>query len=81
FAPIVAGVGTMPYRTFVIFNVVGGLLWAIGVTMLGFMLGELVPDIDAYLLPIIAVIILISIVPIGLEWRKTRRRKISTSDR
>lgn len=77
FAPIVAGVGTMTYRTFVTYNVLGGLLWAIGVTMLGFLLGELIPDIDTFLLPIIAVIILISVIPIGLEWRKARRSKAS----
>lgn len=75
FAPIVAGVGTMPYRTFVSYNVVGGLLWAIGVTMLGFLLGGIIPDIDTYLLPIIAVIILLSVAPIGLEWWKSRRRR------
>ena len=75
FAPIVAGVGTMPYRTFVSYNVVGGLLWAIGVTMLGFLLGGIIPDIDTYLLPIIAVIVLMSVAPIGLEWWKSRRRR------
>lgn len=75
FAPIVAGVGTMTYRTFVTYNVLGGFLWAIGVTMLGFLLGELIPDIDRYLLPIIAVIIAISVIPIGREWWKARRSK------
>ncbi|MDP3985001.1 MAG: DedA family protein [Acidimicrobiia bacterium] len=73
FAPIVAGVGTMPYRTFVTFNVVGGLLWAAGVTLLGYTLGELIPDIDTYLLPIVAVIVVISVIPIGLEWVRSRR--------
>lgn len=75
FAPIVAGVGTMPYRTFVSYNVIGGLLWAVGVTMLGFVLGGIVPNIDAYLFPIIVVIILISVTPIGLEWWRSRRRR------
>lgn len=75
FAPIVAGVGTMTYRTFVTYNVLGGFLWAIGVTMVGFLLGELIPDIDTYLLPIIAVIIVISVIPIGLEWWRARRSK------
>lgn len=80
FAPIVAGVGTMKYRTFVTYNVIGGLLWAVGVTLLGYMLGELIPDIDAYLLPIIAVIIALSLIPIALEWRKSRKRRAVSFD-
>ena len=72
FAPIVAGVGRMPYRTFVTFNVVGGLLWGVGVTMAGYLLGEVI-DIDKYLLPVIAVIVLASVVPVLLEVRKARK--------
>jgi membrane-associated protein len=81
FAPILAGVGTMRYRTFVTFNLIGGLLWAVGVTMLGYLLGGLIPDIDAYLLPIVAVIVLLSVIPIGLEWWKSRRRKAAEVSR
>jgi membrane-associated protein len=77
FAPILAGVGRMPYRTFVTFNVLGGLLWAVGVTLLGYALGEMIPDIDTYLLPIIAVIIALSLIPIVLEWRRNRKPKTS----
>ena len=73
FAPILAGVGEMPYRTFVTFNVIGGLLWAVGVTSIGYILGESVPDIDKYLLPIIAVIVLLSVLPVGLEILRNRR--------
>ena len=77
FAPILAGVGGMPYRTFLSFNVIGGLLWAVGVTLLGFWLGNLIPDIDRYLLPIIVLIIAISFIPMALEWRKRRREPAS----
>jgi len=80
FAPIVAGVGTMRYRTFVTYNVIGGLLWGVGVTLLGYMLGELIPDIDTYLLPIIVVIILLSVIPIGLELWKSRKRRTVSAD-
>jgi membrane-associated protein len=73
FAPILAGVGRMRYRTFVTYTVIGGLLWAVGVTLLGYWLGNLIPDIDAYLLPIVAVIIALSFVPIGLEFLRRRR--------
>ncbi|MGH2659867.1 MAG: DedA family protein, partial [Actinomycetota bacterium] len=74
FAPILAGVGSMRYRTFVTFNVLGGLLWAVGVTMLGYLLGESIPDIDRYLLPIIALIVLLSVAPIAIEFLRSRRR-------
>jgi membrane-associated protein len=72
FAPIVAGVGRMEYRTFVTYNVVGGLLWGVGITTLGYLLGEAV-DIDKYLLPVIAVIVLVSVIPVLLELRKAKR--------
>ena len=74
FAPVVAGVGQMEYRKFVTYNVVGGILWGSGVTAAGYVLGESIPDIDRWLLPIIGVIVMISFIPIGLEllkmWRK-----------
>ena len=73
FAPIVAGVGTMPYRVFVTYNLVGALLWAVGVTTLGYVLGESIPDIDKYLLPVIAGIIFLSILPIAFEILRNRK--------
>ncbi|HEY3238522.1 MAG TPA: VTT domain-containing protein, partial [Acidimicrobiia bacterium] len=75
FAPILAGVGGMRYRTFVTFNVLGGLLWAVGVTSLGYVLGESIPDIDRYLYPIIGLIILLSVFPIALEVLRARRAR------
>ncbi|HVM06005.1 MAG TPA: VTT domain-containing protein [Acidimicrobiales bacterium] len=72
FAPIVAGAGEMRYRTFVTYNVLGGLLWGVGVTLLGFALGEAI-DIDRYLLPVIAVIVAFSLVPVLLEVRRARQ--------
>jgi membrane-associated protein len=73
FAPILAGVGDMQYRTFVTFNVLGGLLWAVGVTSLGYILGESIPDIDKYLLPVIALIVLLSVLPVAIEILRSRR--------
>jgi membrane-associated protein len=73
FAPILAGVGTMPYRVFVTYNVVGALLWAVGVTTLGYILGESIPDIDKYLLPVIAGIVFLSVLPIAFEILRNRR--------
>lgn len=75
FAPILAGVGNMRYRTFITFNVIGGFCWAIGVTSAGYVLGATVPDIDRYLLPIIAFIIFISLAPVAFEYLRHRREK------
>ena len=66
FAPVVAGVGAMQYRRFLMFNLIGAVLWAIGITLAGFYLGRLIPDVDKYLLPIIGAIVFVSILP-GLK--------------
>ncbi len=63
FAPVVAGAGKMDYKRFVFFNFFGGVLWAIGVTLAGYYLGSLIPDVDKYLLPIVGLIIVASILP------------------
>lgn len=63
FAPVVAGVGKMNYKRFLAFNLIGGILWAIGVTLAGYFLGSLIPDVDKYLLPIIGLIIIASVLP------------------
>jgi membrane-associated protein len=72
FAPVVAGVSRMRYRTFVTYNVVGGSLWAIGVTLLGFFLGQ-VDVIEKNLEIAILAIVAISALPIVLELLKARR--------
>ena len=74
FVPIAAGIGKMNYRTFLIFNGLGGLLWGVGVPILGYTLGKNVPNIDKYLLPVVAVIIILSALPIVLAYFRSRRR-------
>jgi membrane-associated protein len=63
FAPIVAGIGAMNYSTFLSYNVFGGFLWAVGMSVGGYFLGTLIPDVDKYLLPIIALIVFVSTAP------------------
>lgn len=63
FAPILAGVGAMHYKTFLAYNVLGGALWAIGLPLLGYFLGSFIPDPDRYLLPVVVLIITLSIMP------------------
>jgi membrane-associated protein len=75
FVPVLAGVGKMHYRTFVTYNVLGGFLWAVGITGLGAILGNQIgaENIDKYLLPLVAVIILLSITPAVVEVLRHRR--------
>lgn len=63
FAPIMAGVGKMKYGTFVSYNIIGGALWVTSISLAGFYLGRIIPNIDHYLLPVIGLIIIVSIVP------------------
>lgn len=63
FAPIVAGIGDMNYKTFITYNLIGGLIWGVGLTISGYYLGKIVPNVDKYLLPIILVIIVASVLP------------------
>ncbi len=73
-APIMAGTAEMKYKTFVTFNVIGAALWGIGVTLLGYFLGQSIgaEKIDKYLLPIIGVIIALSLIAPMLEYLKSR---------
>lgn len=79
FVPVIAGVARMRYATFLAFNVIGGVLWAVGVTLLGYFLGDLFErlhiKVDTVLLPIIAVIILVSILPPLIHLLKDRDRR------
>ncbi|WP_042419663.1 DedA family protein [Streptacidiphilus anmyonensis] len=68
-----AGALNVPVKTFTLWQVVGGLLWSVGVTMAGYALGSSIPDIDKYLLPIIGLIVVISVIPIGLELMRSRK--------
>ncbi len=67
FAPVIAGIGKMKYRTFLTFNLIGALLWAVGLTYIGYYAGAWLEsrgiDIDHYLLLIIFAIIFISFLP------------------
>jgi membrane-associated protein len=75
FVPVVAGVSNMQYRTFVTFNLIGGFLWAIGVTLLGYFLGQ-VDFIEENLELAILTIVAISVLPIARElWLSRRQRR------
>ncbi len=61
FAPLVAGIGKMPRKRFMFFNVFGGFLWGGGVTLAGYWLGSKVPWVEEYITPIILGVVLLSI--------------------
>ncbi|MBU1016589.1 MAG: VTT domain-containing protein [Patescibacteria group bacterium] len=63
FAPIIAGIGDMHYKTFLSYNVFGGFFWAVGISFAGFWLGNTIPNVDRYLLPIVLGIIIASVAP------------------
>jgi membrane-associated protein len=73
FVPIMAGVGNMTYRKFFAYNIIGGTLWTTGLTLGGYFLGRSIPNIDRYIIPIVALIIIISVIPAISEIIKSRR--------
>lgn len=77
FTPIVAGVSTMHYRTFVRWNIIGGTIWAFGVTLLGFFLGQ-VDVIEKNLELAILAVVAISCAPIVIELLKARAERRSS---
>lgn len=78
FAPIVAGAANMTYSKFLSFNVIGGLLWGAGLTLAGYWLGSAIPNVDRYLLPIIALIVVASVTPpaYGILKEKSNRDQL-----
>ncbi len=76
-APILAGVGRMNYRTFLIYNLFGAVLWAVTFCMLGYVSGLLIPNAENYIMPIISVVvggsILIAAVTVARHYLKKRR--------
>ncbi len=63
FTPVLAGIGGMKYRQFFIIDFIGGILWAGVITLLGYYLGNTVPNIEKYIIPVLGIIILASISP------------------
>lgn len=75
FAPVVAGIAQMPYKEFALYNVFGGIFWIASTTLLGYFLGNLIPDIEKYLHYVIGAVILLSLLPVIIEVLKARARK------
>lgn len=74
FAPVVAGVGSMKYRSFIAYNVFGGLLWIWSLLFTGYFLGRYIPGIDKHIEIVILVVIFLSILPGIIGWWKERKK-------
>ena len=74
FAPVVAGVGNMKYRTFIAYNVFGGIFWVWSMLFTGYFLGRWIPGIDKHIEKIIILVIFLSILPGIIAWLRERKR-------
>lgn len=77
--PIVAGIAHMPYRPFLVYNILGGVVWAGGMTLLGYYLGSTFPLVQDYLAWVLLAIVIITFIPAGIhffnKWRAERSGK------
>jgi membrane-associated protein len=76
-----AGAIRIPLSTFTIWQVAGGLVWSLGLTIAGYLLGSKMPNIDRYLLPVIALIVAVSLIPAGIELLRRRRKEPDAKER
>jgi membrane-associated protein len=76
FAPFVAGIGSMSYRRFLLYNVAGGAVWVLGFVLFGYFFGNL-PVVRSNFSLVIVAIIVLSVLPIVVEWLRHRRREAS----
>lgn len=75
FAPVVAGVGQMAYRRFLFYNIAGGVGWVVSMTWAGYLLGRIIPDLDRYIHLVVAIVIVLSVIPIGIEFAREWRKR------
>lgn len=72
FAPAVAGAAEMEYKKFVIYNFFGGVLWIFFMSLIGFFLGHIIPNVSTHIHLIIAIVIFISLLPAIIEFLKEK---------
>lgn len=71
-----AGIVGIPARTFLLWQVLGGAVWTLGITLAGYALGSSIPNVDRYLLPMVALIVVLSLLPVAAEtWRSRHTEK------
>jgi len=72
FAPVVAGVAEMGYARFATYNVIGGIAWVTSCTLGGYLLGALIPNIESRIHLVVGVVIVVSLLPPGIAWLRSR---------
>ena len=72
FAPVVAGAAQMTYRSFAMYNVLGGIGWVISMTLTGYFLGLAIPDLEKRLHYVVATVIFLSLLPAIIAWLRGR---------
>src|SRR5688572_279897 len=85
-APIVAGAAKMPYRNFVVYNVVGGFLWVFSMILAGYFLGNLLKskfeiDLDEHIEWVVIIVVALSLMPPLIEYLKARREKAARANK
>ncbi|MGW3206040.1 DedA family protein [Streptomyces sp. NPDC001135] len=76
-----AGALGVPVRTFTVWQVVGGLVWSLGLTLAGYALGSSIPNVDRYLLPLVGLIVVVSLIPLLTEVLRSRRTARAREER
>lgn len=74
FSPVVAGVGRMPYRQFLIISVLGTIVWVWSMLFIGYFLGTYIPGLDKHIEILVLVVVFISILPGIISWYRERRK-------
>ncbi len=74
FAPIVAGATDMNYRKFLHYNIIGGILWVLSMTLIGYYLGSVVPNIESNIGPLVIIVVIISLIPAIVGYIREKRR-------
>lgn len=80
FAPIVAGLGKMHYRTFLAYNIIGAALWTLGLTYAGFYLGQIIPGVDKYLELVILFVVFLSLLPAIYHFMREKENRKKARD-
>jgi membrane-associated protein len=74
FVPVIAGVAGMSYRRFAVFNITGGVSWVASMTLGGYFLGSIFPELGRHVEKVIIVIVALSVLPMVIEYAKARSR-------
>jgi membrane-associated protein len=79
FSPVIAGVGQMPYRQFVLISVIGTIVWVWSMLFTGYFLGTYIPGIDKHIEVLVLTVIFVSVLPALISWWREKRKTAATA--